>query len=426
MNDLEQGVENIIRMITRDAPLEVIANEIASMFGYPASILDEAFNILAMSEDFYRLLPEFGDDEGQGYINTDVQQELSSSTITRPLGVRDRPAKYQVKLADGKVINNYFNLIYVNTIVIGSFSVFVRDAELDRDQLNAMPTIARLLSLGMRERGANTLTKSSNITKLLRSLASPASLIHLDEEDARQRFSVFGYDLRKYKHVTFFDMSESGVSWRIAQQMANQFRKDTGERAVFYLEDTDIVMLNSHNEQIDPGRLKSDAVSAWERTAGGDISIRAGFSDSFTDVRDFGRAIDQAKSAIAIGRRMDPQSTVYVYDDYRTFDLFRHLEHGSKLADFYYPPLLKVIQHDAENGTDLAKTLFAYISDPEHAHAVSEKLGVHRNTLYYRLNRIEELMGKDSTGEGFRSAQSFGQIYLTFAMLLYEGKISLD
>lgn len=72
MGDLGQGIENIVRMIARDAPLEVVANEIASMFGCPASILDEAFNILAMSDDFYRLLPEFSDDEGLGYINTSV------------------------------------------------------------------------------------------------------------------------------------------------------------------------------------------------------------------------------------------------------------------------------------------------------------------------------------------------------------------
>lgn len=424
MSSLQQSIETIVRMITQDAPLQDIVCEIARMYGNPSSILDEAFNILARSEGFYDYMPEFSDDKALGYVNLDVQQELSQSTITRPLGIRDRPARYQVKLANGGFINNYFTLIYVNTIVIGSFSVFVRNAELTRDELSTMPTIARLLSLVMREDSTGKLSKSSNITKLLRSLANPTSLVHLSTEDARQRFAVFGYELQRYKYVVYFDMADAEVSWRISQQMASQFQKDSGERSVFYLDDLDIVMLNSSDYVQDPQSMKDQAVANWERTAGGDITIRAGFSDVFQDVREFGRAIKQAKSAIAIGRRMDPDSTVYVYDHYRTFDLFTHLEQGAKLSDFYYPPLLKVVQHDADTGSDLVRTLYAYIGDPEHAHAVSEKLGIHRNTLYYRLNRIEEIMGDE--GSGLRSAQSFGQIYLTFAMLLYEGKISLD
>ncbi|MBA2451709.1 MAG: helix-turn-helix domain-containing protein [Chloroflexia bacterium] len=51
--------------------------------------------------------------------------------------------------------------------------------------------------------------------------------------------------------------------------------------------------------------------------------------------------------------------------------------------------------HDRERGSDLIRTLEGYLSAGGSTTGAAELLGVHRNTLGYRLNRISELTGSD-------------------------------
>lgn len=60
----------------------------------------------------------------------------------------------------------------------------------------------------------------------------------------------------------------------------------------------------------------------------------------------------------------------------------------------------------AQSGFDLAETLDCYLSCSGHAQQTARILHIHRSTLYYRLDRITELLGQDlSQGEVRREAQ---------------------
>jgi sugar diacid utilization regulator len=55
----------------------------------------------------------------------------------------------------------------------------------------------------------------------------------------------------------------------------------------------------------------------------------------------------------------------------------------------------KLIVYDREHHSELLKTLFAYLNESGALEATAAKLYVHRNTLKYRLTRVEELTGWD-------------------------------
>ncbi|MFL6131998.1 MAG: PucR family transcriptional regulator, partial [Nocardioidaceae bacterium] len=56
-------------------------------------------------------------------------------------------------------------------------------------------------------------------------------------------------------------------------------------------------------------------------------------------------------------------------------------------------PVARIIEYDAEHGTDYGVTLRAWLDGFGDASAVARALNVHRNTLRYRLQRIGELSG---------------------------------
>jgi purine catabolism regulator len=58
----------------------------------------------------------------------------------------------------------------------------------------------------------------------------------------------------------------------------------------------------------------------------------------------------------------------------------------------YIEPLLK---HDKEKGTELVKTLHVYLQCLGQKNETAQDLHIVRQTLYHRLNKIEQLLGTD-------------------------------
>ena len=59
-------------------------------------------------------------------------------------------------------------------------------------------------------------------------------------------------------------------------------------------------------------------------------------------------------------------------------------------------PALKILQeYDLENNSDLYKTLYVYLKYSKKQTAAAEALYIHKNSLSYRINRIEELTNLD-------------------------------
>lgn len=97
------------------------------------------------------------------------------------------------------------------------------------------------------------------------------------------------------------------------------------------------------------------------------------------------RSGDQALHAIEIGWRLQPAKRVFCYSEVA-------LEH----AVMESPPLAHLFQNLLERlGAEpmLLKTLRAFCDHGPHRKAVASALGIHPNTLVYRLERIESLLG---------------------------------
>ena len=54
-----------------------------------------------------------------------------------------------------------------------------------------------------------------------------------------------------------------------------------------------------------------------------------------------------------------------------------------------------LLDHDRERRADLVRTLRVYFSEGANASAAADRLFLHRNSMIYRLARIEELTGLD-------------------------------
>jgi DNA-binding PucR family transcriptional regulator len=63
----------------------------------------------------------------------------------------------------------------------------------------------------------------------------------------------------------------------------------------------------------------------------------------------------------------------------------------SELTDYVDSVLGPIILHDRSHGTALIATLHSYLASSRRQRATAQMLGIHVNSLNYRLRRIEEV-----------------------------------
>ncbi len=72
------------------------------------------------------------------------------------------------------------------------------------------------------------------------------------------------------------------------------------------------------------------------------------------------------------------------------------------------PALQRIAAHDTEHGTEYVRTLATYLRHMGRLRPAAAELGIHRNTLEYRIGRIAELAGTDLENADTRLALELG------------------
>lgn len=139
--------------------------------------------------------------------------------------------------------------------------------------------------------------------------------------------------------------------------------------------------------------------------ANADRSLGLMLSERQSGVREIARATLQARTLGKLWLTGAITGTVVEADDFVSANLFGVLlpiweptafETGpQQMATFVVHLLGALDDHDRERGGDLIRTLEGYLAAGGSTTGAAELLGVHRNTLGYRLNRIRELTGRD-------------------------------
>ena len=71
-----------------------------------------------------------------------------------------------------------------------------------------------------------------------------------------------------------------------------------------------------------------------------------------------------------------------------------------------------LIEHDRERRSDLVRTLKVYFDAGANASEAADRLFLHRNSMLYRLARIEKLTGLDLKAPRARLALQLGLLYV--------------
>jgi purine catabolism regulator len=119
-----------------------------------------------------------------------------------------------------------------------------------------------------------------------------------------------------------------------------------------------------------------------------------GFGHLAAGLRDIPQSYRQARQALEVGQRLFGEGNLHSFARLGIYRLLFHLYGQEELVAFYREMLGPLVDSDYRNNGALIETLEAFFRCNGNLSETARSMHLHRNSLLYRLGRIEELLGR--------------------------------
>ncbi len=167
--------------------------------------------------------------------------------------------------------------------------------------------------------------------------------------------------------------------------------KGIAKALVFTRDQKIVVVLQTRSEP--DGRTIADAL--LRRLSQPSDQMLIGVGNPVYKVGDVASSYEQAMDAVTIAATLGITEGVTVFEDLGLLHWLQQIPTEALHLNNYYRAIVKLDSHDKEQNKQLLHTLEMYLGTGGVIKDASEQLFVHRNTLIYRLERVEALTGID-------------------------------
>lgn len=380
-----------------------LAQAISQLVNYPVSIVDRIGKVIGSTTRFGQ------DDSYEEFINIELKDEKYLSANYFPNIIKTWATN---KIQQAVVAGQHLSIKHmIYPINVGSFQLgqVIVWGELDPEK-NSTETIAIehgavIAALKLIEQRSNYQIEERFQREILEGLLSK-------QMDTRRRAVKELYnsgfnpktpfvlilvrpDRLNEKKLQKFEQHGINESLYLFKQHIQLINRD----AIFWDRGTNLVVCFPINQTIFPDKetLHSEISKITDtiKKYNNPYTVSLGISSLIDSYEDFNRAYDYARQSFHVGQILHQNSIgqITYYDDLGILKIIA-MSSDSQTIDEYCRDLIgPIIQHDDEHGTELFKTLKVYYDcDLNIAHA-AKNLFIHYNTMRYRVDRIEELLG---------------------------------
>lgn len=326
-----------------------------------------------------------------------------------------------LKMSRSKTTEVYFDSYLgctaaIAPVIIGSVEVawlhmveFCRPFE--SADLECFNILAKLLSQEMQKNDLFVRASKSSTGYFLRELLETD---HPNERAIHRQLEALHFVPKHHFYLAILEFSTDHPTSISFEALENQLRGVlSGCMWCVYQEHFVILFTAEENEQFSPS-----AKSALRRAA---ITNRlmVGISNRFFSLTEIRVGYSQARSAVYFGQKFpityNTGRPVCQYYQYAFLEMLEKCGRDYDLIQYCSPMLLRLLDYDQKNGTDLMNTLFEYLENSRNINQTADALYVHKNTLLNRLNRIRTVMDCDLNNNWDRFLLS-----LSFRVLAYQ------
>lgn len=383
--------------------LQKIVDAIAELFKLPVSILDISFAIIVHSRNYS---PICGCSKFIG--ETDISPKMISYMREKGYNktIENSDEIVKIELEPDSV---YFMPIFLEKVRVGYMTIYESPiqsmARLDKEFTYFIPTIASFLGVEMQRNNLYTLNKARYYSFIFSMIFEKKS----DVNEIKERLKIFQYDLKRYMYLMSVKLNESKMTKMDCVLLADSL-KALFVNSIYMIQDNEILFLTSRNER---NKINDEEIGRWDEFLRKN-HLNAGITGPFEDFSYIQERYEETQLVLKAREKNSIEGGLYVFSKNQIEAMFELLPKGKNLYPFCFEPLMKLIEYDRCNNTELIVTLQEYIRHPKQTKEICEQLHIHKNTLYKRLDRIRDVMGIE-----FEDAENIMRIQFTFHILKY-------
>lgn len=232
-------------------------------------------------------------------------------------------------------------------------------------------------------------------------------------EEVLNKAIYYGYDPKKtycslvinidnYNYFTEDDIISGKKNVLQSNQNIEQIMLDVmikWNKKIIYINQGDSIIVifpinEKHNARHTPKDIAKDLMkNIQSRTQDLDISI--GIGSYLKEFKDLKKSIYNAQKAVKLLKIDKEKNRIISYSDIGIYRLLFEVDKQEEMKNFYQETLGALIEYDLENSNNLLNTLEVYIEQNGNLPKTAELLFIHKNTLIYRIRRIEEILQCD-------------------------------
>jgi purine catabolism regulator len=343
-------------------------------------------------------------------IVQDADQELRCQAAPSDSETQTLPSP----LTDENLLRNRLQRITVPIQIrhetVGYLSLIGKDSDFDYLERLILGQVTPILALEFaRERDRNEVESRYSAEALMDVLQGN----YQQTDEILTRARLLGYDLLVPQIVAIFEMGQfepeyppGGFSAQWGKRIRDELQRIWPACWVSF-EARRVLALLPTNESI--GVIESefektistkmDRVQARLQQQGrignsNPLTFTAGIGRVAKDVQQISQSYREAQQALEIGRRLFGEGKIHYFARLGIYRLLFHLYGHQELPDFYQETLGPLSESDSRSNNALIETLECFFTCNGNLSETARTMHLHRNSLLYRLGRIEELLGR--------------------------------
>lgn len=125
------------------------------------------------------------------------------------------------------------------------------------------------------------------------------------------------------------------------------------------------------------------------------IQIVSGFGNMKHRLVEASQSFKEAFDALSVARTLPSAQTSPFYEELGIYQIIKGMADVQQLKTFVIHHIGAVAEYDKQYNSNLLETLDKFLSCMGAKQETAERLFIHRQTLYHRLEKIEDLLGKN-------------------------------
>jgi sugar diacid utilization regulator len=380
---LQSDKQLLMEALNSGGGLQHLIDTAFGMLKSPIIVVDSAYKILAMSSAVIENRPDLEQQRQLGHMMDDNLKSLRQERIYE----KTRQIKYPYYSVEPITKKGWLNtLIYVFGIEAAEMGVMEYDREFTHYDYEVTHFLSQLISLELQKDDFYKNNQALKHSTLMADLLGG----HLRDTTALSRARQLGWTLSDTMYLlTVFDRNY-GVSDHKTQVICDQIHNMYKNCRWVILESRIVFLLIL-------GREESEAADAWQNLTEylAANKLTASVSDCFSDLFAVRWKYSQCEASYNLGSQLKPGSELYFYKEYQVHHIGSLVLKEHPASVLFHPGVISMDKYDRENRTEFVATLKEYFREVNDPGTAAKNLFIHKNTLFYRINKAKDLFGLD-------------------------------